>query len=150
MNLVKASTLALALTGWVACGSSNNNTDVLNINTGGTGGTAVTGGRSGTGGALGSGGAGGMGGAVADAGTPDAPAPDTGKDAPPSEVGRVDASAPIGDVAPGDGGGIVDICTGLTPEQCHLAIINAAVDPTVSALDPGANPPVLYPGCAAQ
>lgn len=150
MNLVKASTLALALalTGWVACGSSNNNTDVLNINTGGTGGTAVTGGRSGTGGALGSGGAGGMGGAVADAGTPDAPAPDTGKDAPPSEVGRVDAPAPIGDVAPGDGG--VDICTGLTPEQCHLAIINAAVDPTVSALDPGANPPVLYPGCAAQ
>jgi len=148
MNLVKASTLALALTGWVACGSSNNNTDVPSINTGGTGGTAVAGGTSGTGGALGSGGAGGMGGAVADAGTPDAPAPDTGKDAPPSEVGRVDAPAPIGDVAPGDGG--VDICTGLTPEQCHLAIINAAVDPTVSALDPGANPPVLYPGCAAQ
>jgi len=153
MNLVKASTLALALalTGWVACGSSNNNTDVLNINTGGTGGTAVTGGRSGTGGALGSGGAGGMGGAMADAGTPDAPAPgvfDAGMDAPPSEVGRVDAPAPIGDVAPGDGG--VDICTGLTPEQCHLAIINAAVDPTVSALDPGANPPVLYPACAAQ
>jgi hypothetical protein len=43
-----------------------------------------------------------------------------------------------------------NICAGLAPEQCHLAIINAPVGPTVSALDPGANPTVLYPTCAAQ
>jgi hypothetical protein len=161
MKLFKLSTLALALalTGWVACSSSsNNNTDVPNI--GGTGGTAGSGGAAGMGGAAGIGGAGGMGGvagiggaggvggAVADAGVPDAPisgSPDGGIDAP-----AVDAPMATSDAASGEAGMVIDICTGLTAAQCHLAVINASVDTTVSALDPGADPPILYPTCSAQ
>jgi hypothetical protein len=79
---------------------------------------------------------------------------DGGVDAPISSGpdAAVDAPADAGDGG-SDGGadaGAIDICTGLTPTQCHLAIINAKVDQTVSALDPGADPPVLYPTCAAQ
>lgn len=144
MKLFKLSTLALALTltGWVACSSSNNNTDAVS-NIGGAGGM---GGAAGIGGAGGMGGAAGMGGAVADASLPDAPiygSPDAGIDAP-----TPDASIPTSDAASGETG--TDICTGLTAAQCHLAIINAPVDSTVSALDPGADPPVLYPTCSAQ
>jgi len=148
MNLFKNSTLvlALALTNLAACSSSsNNNTDVPNI---GTGGTIATGGVTGTGGAGGSIGfdaAVGTGGAVADAGTADSPAsvgpPDAGIDGP--ALGAADALG-------GEVGNPTDICTNLTPQQCHLAIINATPDSTVSALDPGANPPVLYPTCSAQ
>lgn len=42
------------------------------------------------------------------------------------------------------------ICACLGVPDCHLAIINAATDPAVSALDPGPNPTVPYPNCAAQ
>ncbi len=144
MNIFKISTLALALvlTGWVACSSSNNNSDVSNI---GTGGTIATGGVTGTGGAGGAIGpdAAVTGGVVADAGSADAPSsggyPDAGIDGTGS--GATDALG-------GDVGILIDICTGLTPQQCHLAIINAAFD--VAALDPGANPPVPYPTCSAQ
>ena len=148
MNLFKISTLALALalTGWVACSSSNNSTDVVNI---GTGGTIATGGVTGTGGAggaIGTDAAVSTGGAVADAGNMDAPIssgpPDAGIDG--LAPGTVDAlGGEVGIQPP-------DICTGLTPQQCHLAIINATPALTVSALDPGANPPVPYPTCSAQ
>ena len=99
------------------------------------------------GGAAGIGGVGGMGGAVVDAGLPDAPISpaDAGIDAP-----GLDAPIATSDAAPGETGTVIDICTGLTAAQCHLAIINASVDTTVSALDPGANPPILYPTCSAQ
>jgi phage tail sheath gpL-like len=140
MKLFKLSTLALALalTGWVACSSSsNNNPDVVNI-----------GGMGGAGGMAGMGGAGGAGGTVADASVPDAPisnSPDGGIDAP-----AADAPVVISDANSGEAGTVIDICTNLTAAQCHLAIINAPVDSTVSALDPGADPPVLYPACSAQ
>jgi hypothetical protein len=143
MKLFKLSTLALALalTGWVACSSSsNNNPDVANI-----GGMGGAGGMAGMGGM---GGAGGAGGTVADASVPDAPisnSPDGGIDAP-----AADAPVAISDANSGEAGTVIDICTGLTAAQCHLAIINAPVDSTVSALDPGADPPVLYPACSAQ
>ena len=134
MNLFKVSTLALALAliGWGACSSSNNNTNVPNI---GTGGTIATGGVTGTGGA---------GGAVADAGDVDGPSV-----SPPDSAPDIATGTDVLTVPPNDGG-VVDICTGLTPQQCHLAIINATPDLTVSALDPGANPPVPYPTCSAQ
>jgi hypothetical protein len=147
MNLCKISTLALALalTGWVACSSSNNNTDVQNI---GAGGTIATGGATGTGGAggaIGPDAAASTSGAVVDAGNEDAPTssgpPDAGIDGP--APGTADALG-------GEVGIPIDICTDLTPQQCHLAIINAIPDSTVSALDPGANPPVPYPTCSAQ
>jgi len=141
MKLFKLSTLALALAlmGWVACSSSssNNNPDVVNI-----------GGMGGAGGMAGMGGMGGAGGAVADASVPDAPissSPDAGIDAP-----AADAPVVISDADSGEAGTVIDICTGLTAAQCHLTIINAPVDSTVSALDPGADPPVLYPACSAQ
>jgi len=35
-------------------------------------------------------------------------------------------------------------------ERLSAAIINTVTDPTVSAPDPGPNPPVPYPNCAAQ
>ena len=154
MNLFKISTvaLALALTGWVACGSSNNNTDVQNIGAGGaiaTGGVIGTGGA---GGAIGTDAAVSTGGAVADAGSPDAPIGlfDAGMDSPVMDTASTDASLVISDAAAGETGPGTDICTGLTPQQCHLAIINATPALTVSALDPGANPPVPYPTCSAQ
>ena len=152
MNLFKISTVAvaLALTGWVACGSSNNNTDVQNIGAGGaiaTGGVIGTGGA---GGAIGTDAAVSTGGAVADAGSPDAPIGlfDAGMDSPVMDTASTDASLVISDAAAGETGPGTDICTGLTPQQCHLVIINAAT--TSQALDPGANPPVPYPTCSAQ
>jgi hypothetical protein len=85
---------------------------------------------------------------VADAGV-DAPIP-SGFDAAVDAPADADASDGSSD---GETGSVVtDICTGLTATQCHLAIINA-VEPAgspVTPLDPGANPPVLYPTCAAQ
>jgi hypothetical protein len=45
---------------------------------------------------------------------------------------------------------IVPLCAGLSVADWHDAIINAATDPAVSALDPGPNPTVPYPNCAAQ
>lgn len=134
MKLFKISTIALAmaLTGWVACGSSGNSTDVPVIPTSGTGGTIAPDGPMGTGGSGGS----------LDAGNPpDTAMPDVSitPDAPPT----VDAGLPF------DGGGN-NLCIGLSPADCHLAIINAVTDPSVSALDPGPNPPVPYPNCAAQ
>lgn len=143
MNLFKISTLALALalTSWVACSSSNNSTDVPNI---GTGGTTATGGAVGTGGAGGAIGtdAASTGGVVADAGNVDAPSV-----SPPDSAPDIATGTDVLPVPPTDGG-FVDICTGLTPQQCHLAIINAVT--TSQALDPGANPPVPYPTCSAQ
>jgi len=170
MNLFKLSTvgLALVLIGWAACGDSSKSSSDTGISTfGGAGGTVSSGGATGAGGVVGSGGAtdtggvtgsggvtqvggstgmGGATGTVADAGV-DAPIP-SGPDA----AVDVPADADAGDGG-SDGGadaGVVDICTGLTATQCHLAIIKANTDPTVSALDPGADPPVLYPTCAAQ
>ncbi|HEX7505863.1 MAG TPA: hypothetical protein VF550_03765, partial [Polyangia bacterium] len=55
----------------------------------------------------------------------------------------IDAIAPAVDAGP-------NICSGLTPAACHAAIINPVTDPSVSALDPGPNPAVPYPTCAAQ
>ncbi len=71
--------------------------------------------------------------------------PDAGVDAP-----APDAPIATSDAASGEAGTVIDICTNLTAAQCHLAIINAPVDSTVSAIDPGADPPVLYPACSAQ
>ena len=73
---------------------------------------------------------------AADTARLDLPALDAALDAPAIDAPVIDAPAIV-----------TDICTGLTAAQCHLAIINAPVDPTVSALDPGANPPVYYPTC---
>ena len=157
MNLFKLSTvgLALVLTGWAACSSSssNNNPDVAHFGGAGgitgSGGAPETGGITGSGGVTQVGGSTGMGGAggtgtVADAGV-DAPiSTDVAVDVP------ADADASDGGSDGGADAGVIDICTGLTATQCHLAIIKANTDPTVSALDPGADPPVLYPNCAAQ
>jgi hypothetical protein len=151
MNLFKISTLALALalTGWVACSSSNNNTDVPSIGTGGTIAAGGAVGSGGAGGAIGTDAAVSTGGAGVDAANMDAPISsgpsDAGVDGPASS----DASG-TADALGGEVGNPIDICTGLTPQQCHLAIIQATPDSTVSALDPGANPPVSYPTCSAQ
>jgi hypothetical protein len=148
MNIFKISTLAfgLALTGWVACGSSgNSNPDVQNIGAGGAVGTG------GVAGATGSGGAGGIGGGVPDAGTEDGPVAspsDSSADVAGLLTDAVTADAPL--ITVGDAGPVIDICAGLSADQCQLAIINAPADPTVSALDPGPNPPVPYPTCSAQ
>lgn len=143
MNLYKTSTLALALVlvlaGWVAC-SSTNNTDVASI---GSGGAIATGGVSGSGGA-GIDAAGGMGGAVADASV------DGPSISPPDGASDMVTGTDVPAVTPNDGGPTVDICTGLTVDQCHVAIINAPVPSTVSALDPGPNPPITYPSCSAM
>jgi hypothetical protein len=145
MKLFKISTiaLALALTGWVACSSSNNNTpDVPQIP--GTGGTTTPDGPMGTGGAGGS----------LDAGTiPDSaldvPLPTDAVVKPIDSSGGQDAGVVPIDTPPAVDAG-PNICSGLTPAACHPAIINAVTDPSVSALDPGPNPPVPYPTCAAQ
>jgi hypothetical protein len=134
MKLFKISTLALAmaLTGWVACGSNGNSTDTPIITIPGTGGTVVADGPSGSGG---------TGGAL------DGGSPDTGI-----------ADAPI--IPPPDGGpgpmdttgqeAGINMCNDLGEAACHLTIINLVPDPSVSALDPGPNPTVPYPNCAAQ
>ena len=170
MNLFKVSTVGLAvvLTGWAACSdSSNSNPDVGHIGSGGAGGTVSSGGATGAGGAIGSGGvtgaagitgAGGMTGAGGSTGMGGATGtvPDAGVDAPipvPDVPADIAADADAGDGgSDGEAGSVPppDICTGLTATQCHLAIIGATADPSVSALDPGADPPVLYPTCSAQ
>jgi hypothetical protein len=170
MNLFKLSTvgLALVLTGWAACGdSSNSNPDVGHIGSGGAGGTVSSGGATGAGGVVGSGGATETGGVTGSGGVTavggstgmggaTGAVPDAGVDAPisgPDVPSDVPADADAGDSGSdgGEAGSVVlDICAGLTATQCHLAIINATVDPTVSALDPGANPPIPYPTCSAQ
>ena len=152
MKLLKISTIALAmgLTGWVACGDSGSNKpDAPPLVLPGTGGSAIP-----LDTASGSGGAGGS------TGTPDA-ALDTGRDIafgpdasdtslPPVVDGGQVLDAASFDTSPVDGVLLPpNICTGLTPAQCHDAIINAATDPSVSALDPGANPPVPFPNCSA-
>jgi len=147
MKIFKISTIALAmaLTGWVACGNSGGG------NAGGTGGNTIpsTGGTvpvdSSAGGAGGSGGAGGTTGAI-DAGPDVSIGPDTSDTSIAEVTGTPEVTPPPAI----DGGPVLTICTGLTAAECHLAIINAATDPGVSALDPGANPPILYPACAAQ
>ena len=167
MNLFKLSTvgLALVLTGWAACGdSSNSNPDVRGF--GGAGGTVSSGGATGAGGVMGSGGATDTGGVTGSGGVTavggstgmggaTGTVPDAGVDAPISATdvpADVAADADAGDSGSDGEVGYVtpsDICAGLTPTQCHLKIINFPVDPTVSALDPGANPPVPYPNCSA-
>lgn len=158
MKLFKISTIALAtaLTGWVACGNdSGGKTDAIpSISS--TGGTVAIDGPSGTGGA---------GGATTNldaAATPDAPpdvpiavdAPDAldvpiGIDAPIALDGPGVDRGPTIDTAGGEVAAVVDPCAGLTAAQCHDSIINGATDPSVSALDPGANPAVPYPNCSA-
>jgi len=145
MKLFKISTIALAmaLTGWVACGDGGKG------NTGGTGGNTLpsTGGTvpvdtatAGTGGSTGSLDAG------ADTGRDTASGPDASDTSlPPIVDGGIDVDM----LPPVDGSPTPNICTDLTPAQCHDVIINAATDPSVSALDPGANPPVPYPNCNA-
>jgi len=158
MNLFKISTvgLALVLMGWAACGSSSqSNPDVGHLGSGGAGGTVSSGGATGAGGAMGSGGVTAVGGSTAMGGATGT-VPDAGVDAPipgPDVPADVAADADAGDGgSDGEVGSVTppDICTGLTATQCHLAIIGATADPTVSALDPGPNPPVLYPTCSAQ
>jgi hypothetical protein len=128
MKFLKISTLALALalTGWIACGSDTTDSkqDTAVIGTGGT--IGPVGGSGGSTGTLDAGG-------VIDTATADAPfqAADT---APPVDVS--------------DTGPTVDPCAGLTAAQCHDSIINAAT--TSAALDPGLNPAVPYPSCSAQ
>jgi hypothetical protein len=159
MKLFKISTIALAmsLTGWVACGndSGGSKTDVPVLTS--TGGAIAMDGPSGTGGAAGT------------TGTPDAAVP---PDAPPDVPIAVDTpdalDVPIGidapttldgpgvdhgptiDTAGGEVAVVVDPCAGLTAAQCHDSIINHVTDPSVSALDPGANPTIPYPTCSAQ
>jgi hypothetical protein len=171
MKLFKISTIALvmALTGWVACGNDTGGgqTDAIpNINS--TGGTVGRDGPAGTGGSIGAPDAG------IDATHPDAPAatgPDTpivpdvpiGVDAGPVAMDApvtIDAPAAVDgpgaehgppiDTAAGEVGVVADICAALTAAQCHDSIINAAADPSVTALTPGANPSVPYPTCSAQ
>jgi len=171
MKLFKISTIALAmaLTGWVACGNDTGggNTDAIpNLNS--TGGTVGRDGPAGTGGSIGAPDA------ATDATSPDAPAAtvpdapivpdvtigvDAGPvamdapmaiDAPAAVDGPGAEHAPIIDTAVGELGVVPDICAGLTAAQCHDSIINAAADPSVTALTPGANPPVPYPTCSAQ
>lgn len=159
MKLFKISTvaLAMALTGWIACGndSGGGKTDVPVLTS--TGGAIAMDGPSGTGGA---------GGATTklDAAVP--------PDAPPDVPIGGDASVPVDvsiaidtpitvdgpgvdrgptiDTAGGEVPVVVDPCAGLTAAQCHDSIINHVTNPSVSALDPGANPAVPYPTCSAQ
>jgi hypothetical protein len=130
MKLFKISTIALAmaLTVWVACGSStHNNSDVQTLP--GTGGAVAMDGPSGSGGS---------------GGAPDGGSPDATADAPiPADVPADGAAVPIDTSGPG-------ICNGLSEAACHLVIVNAPTDPSVAALDPGPNPPIPYPNCAAQ
>lgn len=163
MNLFKISTIALAmaLTGWGACGndSGGSKTDAIpNISS--TGGTVAIDGPSGAGGISGTGGATTK---LDAAATPDAP-PDVpiGVDAsvPVDVFIAIDAAitvdgpavdrGPTIDTAGGEVAVVVDPCAGLTAAQCNDHFINGPTDPAVSALDPGANPTVPYPTCSAQ
>jgi hypothetical protein len=145
MKLFKISTIALAiaLTGWIACGndsSSDNKTDTAVIP--GSGGTVTPDAPMGTGGSGGS----------KDAGISDtAPEASLPIDVPIAVDGTkpLDTGAAIDASSVSVDGGS-NLCTGLTPAECHLAVINAATDPSVSALDPGSNPAVPYPTCSAQ
>lgn len=160
--------------------SSNSNPDVGHIGSGGAGGTVSSGRATGAGGVVGSGGVADTGGVMASGGVTGAggitgaggvtgaggstamggasgTVADAGVDAPipspdvPSDV-PADADASSDGSSDGEANSLppTDICTGLTADKCHLAIIGATADPIVSALDPGANPPVLYPTCSAQ
>jgi len=138
MKLFKISTIALAmaLSGWIACSSDNNGgkSDAPVIS--GNGGTMAPDGPMGTGGSGGS-----LDAAVLDSAVADAPIQ--------SDINNLDSGPVIDAPPPFDGG--TNPCTSLTADQCHLAIINPATNnPSVSALDPGPNPTVPYPNCAAQ
>jgi len=112
---------------------------------------AALGGSSGSGGAIGSGGSGGS---VADANT----AIDLGAGGGSGGSTGVDLGAG-GSTSPIDSTGIDGTsgntgrgpdCTGLTPAQCHDLIINPPTLPDgVFPQDPGPNPTVPYPNCAA-
>jgi len=138
MKLFKISTLALAmaLSGWVACSSDNGGSKNDAQQIPGTGGNTAPDGPMGTGGSGGS-----LDAAVLDSAVADVPIP---SDVP---IG-LDSGPGIDTTLPVDGG--TNLCTGLTADQCHASIINYATDPSVSALDPGPNPAVPYPTCAAQ
>jgi len=128
MKTLKLSTLVFALVfgAWLGCGSSKPGS--------GTGGSLVMGGSLGTGGALDGGG--GMGGITYDA-------PSAGGSEGSPEAGQ-GGSSTCGAT------GYVD-CTGLTPAQCHDLITNPpTIQDCIAALNPGANPPILYPNCSAQ
>jgi hypothetical protein len=162
MKLFKISTIALAmaLTGWGACGndSGGSKTDVPVLTS--TGGAIAMDGPSGTGGISGTGGATTK---LDAAATPDAP-PDVpiGLDASVTvDVSiAIDAAITLDgpavdrgltiDTAGGEVALVVDPCAGLTAAQCHDHFINGPTDPAVSALDPGANPAIPYPTCSAQ
>ena len=129
MNILKLSTLvpALALAGWMGCGGGH-----------GTGGTGGTVGPAGSGGSPA-----GSGGAFSDANA-DLPAL---LDAPMDEALGIPDVPPV-DTGPGHP--LVD-CTGLTPAQCHLLIINPPALPDgVLPQDPGPNPAPGYPACSAM
>lgn len=162
MKLFKISTIALAVavTGWVACGSDSGGgkTDVAVLT--GTGGAIAMDGPSGTGGTAGT--TGKLDAAV----TPDAPVTPvdapiavdalvaldlaTAIDAPMAIDGPAVDAGPRIDTAAVEVAVVVDPCAGLTAAQCHDMYINAPVDPSVTALDPGANPAVPYPTCSAN
>ena len=145
MRLLKISTIALAmaLTGWVACGNDNGDgkKDAQQIL--GTGGTVSPDGPVGTGGSGGSLDAG----QVADSALSDVPL-----SSDVSAIGQDGEKSldTVGIDTPSSLDGGVNICTGLSAADCHLAIIGATTDLSVSALDPGPNPAVPYPTCSAQ
>jgi hypothetical protein len=107
---------------------------------------AALGGSSGSGGAIGSGGSGGS---VADANTAIDLGAGGGSDGSTGvDLGAGGSTSPI-DGPPSNTGGRVD-CSGLTPAQCHDLIINPTTLPDgVVPQDPGPNPTVPYPNCAA-
>ena len=145
MRIFKLSILALLLggAGLVACGSNGGNHDSAVIPLPGTGGAV----------GLDAGGMGGAGGTQ----PYDAPIALDAADAPvqpqfdllPSEGGvskSFDSAG--GEVGPNP---CFD-CTGLTPQQCHDQLIGSTtcpLDPSIVTPDPGPDPVVPYPTCAA-
>lgn len=155
MNSFKIATIVLALgfAAGIGCGDSGTKTPDAPVIGGGTGGVIGTGGSmgldAGAGGTVGvdapiaTGGAGGgshdgggAGGSAVDGNVVDAPMAIDG------------VVGPVVDGAGGEVASAVNICTGLTPAACDLAIRQAPVDPTVLAQDPPATNPPDYLVCS--
>ncbi len=172
MNSLKVTTIVLALgfAAGIGCGSDSGKSPDAPVIGPGTGGAVGTGGTvgmdAGMGGVAGTTGAGGAGGVIGmdgGGGSPDVPMATGGAggsldgggaggttthdasiiDAPMHDVGpAVDSS--VGETGPT----ATNICTGLTVDQCNLAIINGPVAATVVAQAPPVTNPPDYATCS--
>jgi|GEM_PF-4178341 len=166
MKSLKITTTIVLAAGFavgIGCGSDSGNKPDTAIITTGTGGAVVgvdagVGGAMGTGGIMGMGGmmgtggamvidasgAGGAGGSI-DANIPDLPV--VTMDGGPADVPMSGPEVGM-DTGGGEVAAATNICTGLTPDQCDVAIRNAAVAPTVVAQDVPVLSATTYPACA--